>query len=742
MPQVLSNLHPNPSTPPNDDFSFLGSSATEFTGAQFLATKIEIVPLATLVPYQNNPRKHDDRQTDKIAGSIKSAGMLVPLIVDAANVIIAGHGRYQAAKKLGLERVPVIRAAHLTPALVRSYRIADNRLAELSGWDDRALAVELKELTLIDLGGTEIIDLTGFEIGEIDARLEVLGDKPAADKDDPDDVVPESNAGPVVSRIGDVWMLGRHRLACGSSLEDATYVSLLAGHKVRAVWSDPPYNLAVNGHISGLGKTRHREFVQASGEMSEAEFTDFLARYLACTKAHSVPGSLHYACMDAAHTFELLTAARRAGSRFKTTCTWAKTSASMGSFYRSQTEFVHVFKNGGNEHRHINNIQPRQVRTFALDALVLSGRQFLRPAPDGRIVQPSDRQAMGNGCGRDQGLHPARRFRVGRVLRLRHHDHRGRKDRTCRVWHRTRSHICGRRYTALAESSWQGCNPCRDRPDLQSVAGRTRGRPVMSTPVPACTPAPVRMRKRPARSAETPANAELPASSSPTAQTGASSDRSLASDLLASAPATVRMRQRPVRPVVLPDKLESQPSLSTTPTSAPSDCAATDERFATASVDAADASRSRRDDYEVGYKKPPRQHQFKPGNNANPRGRPKGARNLQALISEAFFESFVEKVPVNKGGKAKLMTKLKIGATRHANNFVETGDVRSILPLARLNASSGKPGGVVDPTSASTPEADAAALSDLLEQLRSADPVALDELLNFDDQMLKQRRLK
>jgi DNA modification methylase len=322
--------------------------------SRFLAQCIEIVPLASIVPYAGNPRAHADAQVDRIARSMDELGVINPIIVDKNNEIVAGHGRYAAAKKLGLAAVPIIRVSHLTPAHVKAFRIADNRLAELSLWDDKALAVELRELTAIELSGVEVLDLTGFEIGEIDARLEIVDKEKEPDEAD---LVGEPDDGPAVSQIGDVGLLGKHRLICGSALEEPTYVALLDGHKVKAVWSDPPYNVKVNGHISGLGNTKHREFVQASGEMSEAEFIAFLTKYLILTKLHSVLGSLHYSCMDAAHNFELLNAARQAKLSFKTTCTWAKTSAGMGSLYRSQTEFVHVFKNGGDEVRHTNNVQ-------------------------------------------------------------------------------------------------------------------------------------------------------------------------------------------------------------------------------------------------------------------------------------------------------------------------------------------------------------------------------------------------
>lgn len=316
-----------------------------------LADAIELVRLDTLTPYAGNPRVHDERQITKLVAMIRANGFLVPILVDDAGIIIAGHGRYEAARRLKLQAVPTIRAAHLSAKQVKALRLADNKIAQMSRWDERALAVELRDLVLeMD---PEVLELTGFETAEIDLSLEVLGRGEA--HDEADQVV--SPAAHAVTRQNDCWQLGPHRLICGSALEPSTYEALLQGAVADAVWSDPPYNTPVAGHVSGLGRHTHREFAMASGEMSEQEFVVFLTAYLALAKQHSRPGALHYACMDGAHNLELLLAARQAGLSFKTTCTWAKTNAGMGSLYRQQTEFVHVFKHGGPEVPHTNTIQ-------------------------------------------------------------------------------------------------------------------------------------------------------------------------------------------------------------------------------------------------------------------------------------------------------------------------------------------------------------------------------------------------
>lgn len=316
-----------------------------------LAGAIEHVPTGELVPFERNARKHDARQVLKLAGIIRRAGFLVPIIVDGAGVIVAGHGRWAAAKELGLERVPVIRITHLSDEEVRAFRLADNRLAELSSWDEKTRALELRDLVLVDVD-FGIMELTGFEMGEIDVAISSLEDPVSRDRADEVPEPPRSSA----VRQGDLFHLGPHRLLCGSSLEAESYDLLLGGQKVQAGFTDPPYNVPIAGHVSGLGKVRHREFVEASGEMSEGEFTVFLRRYLDHARAASAEGALHYVCMDAAHTFELLGAARQAELSFRTTCTWAKTNAGMGSLYRQQTEFVHVFRNGAKA-SHTNNVQ-------------------------------------------------------------------------------------------------------------------------------------------------------------------------------------------------------------------------------------------------------------------------------------------------------------------------------------------------------------------------------------------------
>ncbi|BDL38057.1 site-specific DNA-methyltransferase [Methylorubrum extorquens] len=311
----------------------------------FLAETIELVPSDSLTAYARDLRQHSDKQVAQIAASLRAFGFLVPLIAAADNTIVAGHGRWLAAKHLGLPRLPVIRAGHLSPERLRAFRLADNRLAENAGWNREALAMELSELTGLELDFE--LELTGFETAEIDLILDPPTAKAATD---PADACPLLAAGPAVTQLGDLWQLGPHRLLCGSALEADSYATLLQGESVRMVFSDPPYNVPVSGHVCGSGKVQHREFAMASGEMSEAEFVAFLDQAIAHLRERLVPGGLMYLAMDHRHVFELSTAARQTGLEQLNICVWNKTNAGMGSFYRSKHELIFVLRKPGAPH--------------------------------------------------------------------------------------------------------------------------------------------------------------------------------------------------------------------------------------------------------------------------------------------------------------------------------------------------------------------------------------------------------
>jgi DNA modification methylase len=315
---------------------------------------LEIIsrPRAELKPDPANPRRHSKKQIKKIAESIRVFGFNVPVLVDRDGHVIAGHGRLVACRELGMDEVPTLCLEHLTQAQARAFRIADNKLTENATWDDRLLAEQLRDLLLSGLDFD--IEVTGFEMGEIDLRIASLEDT-SAPGSDPADILPEVSVAPLVSKLGDLWLLGRHHVLCGNALDPETFAALMGQERAAMVFTDPPYNVPIEGHASGLGTIHHRSFPMASGEMSPAEFTAFLSQACRNLAAFSTAGSLHYICMDWRHLEALLAAGREADGELKNVCVWVMDNAGMGSLYRSQHELVLVFKQRGGSHR--NNAQ-------------------------------------------------------------------------------------------------------------------------------------------------------------------------------------------------------------------------------------------------------------------------------------------------------------------------------------------------------------------------------------------------
>jgi DNA modification methylase len=305
--------------------------------------------VSDLKPDPRNPRKHKRAQIEAIAKSIKAFGFNAPILVDRHDKVLAGHGRLDAAKLLGSEEVPVICLEDLSDAQARAYMIADNQLTDRSSWDDQVLAIHLQELSELALEFD--IESTGFELPEIDLRIDSLNG--AAEADDADNF--EVASGPAVSRSGDKWLLGEHRLLCGSALEPASYAALMGGQLAATTITDVPYNLKISGNVSGLGAVKHREFQMASGEMARAEFTAFLTTVFSLAGANTVPGGIVDAFMDWRHMGEILAAGQANGFDLLNLCVWVKTNGGMGSFYRSKHELIFVFRNGNAPHK--NNIQ-------------------------------------------------------------------------------------------------------------------------------------------------------------------------------------------------------------------------------------------------------------------------------------------------------------------------------------------------------------------------------------------------
>jgi DNA modification methylase len=310
---------------------------------------VELVPPRQLRAYPNNARKHTRKQIQQIADSIAQFGFTNPVLIDDDGQIIAGHGRVEATKLLDLPAVPTITLSHLSSEEKRAYVIADNRLAEKAGWDREILVIELQVLVDLDFD----VELTGFEPGEIDLTL-ADADDARREEAGPEDCIPEPVPEQVVSRAGDLWLLGSHRLLCGDARDPAAYSLLLDGEKAGFVFSDPPYNVAVNGHASRSEQPRHAEFAMASGEMTTEAFTEFLKGVFGQLVAYSEDGSVHDLCMDWRHIGEMLAAGNAKYTQLLNVCVWAKNHFGMGGFYRSQHELVFIWKAGDGPYR--NNL--------------------------------------------------------------------------------------------------------------------------------------------------------------------------------------------------------------------------------------------------------------------------------------------------------------------------------------------------------------------------------------------------
>jgi DNA modification methylase len=314
-------------------------------------SQIRQAALGALRTHPANAHAHSKKQIAKIARSIRQFGFIVPIIVDENNVILAGHGRWLAAQHLGLELVPIVILSGLSDAERRAYLLADNKLVEDAGWDRAALAEELKELTPLLADAGLDIHLTGFEAVEID---QLVTDFEANAADPEDSIDPKWSKDGVISKPGDLWVLGPHRLLCGDARSTADIARLMAHCRADVAFLDVPYNVRIGG-VVGRGRTKHSEFAMASGEMSSADYVRFLGIALNAAASVSRAGALHYVCTDWRHIAELMAAAKPVYGDTINVAVWAKSNAGQGSFYRSQHEFIGVFRVG--EAPHLNNIE-------------------------------------------------------------------------------------------------------------------------------------------------------------------------------------------------------------------------------------------------------------------------------------------------------------------------------------------------------------------------------------------------
>jgi DNA modification methylase len=343
--------------------------------------EVRYLSIDSLRSNPQNPRLHSDKQVRQIARSLEAFGPIVPVLIDGSSQVIAGHGRIQAAQLLGLRELPTICVEHLTEAQAKAFAIADNKLTENSTWNADLLGQQLKALSEVELDFD--LEATGFEMAEIDLLIEGLSPAIGSGADFADelpDAVEQS-----VSQPNDLWVLGHHTILCGDSRDSRSYSLLMDGHQADLVFTDPPYNVRIVGHATGLGAIHHQNFPMASGEMSEGEFTDFLALLFSHLCHHTVHGSLHYVFMDWRHAREILTAGKQVYAELKNVIVWVKDNGGMGSLYRSQHELIFLFKNG--KDRHQNNVQLGQFGRYRTNVWNYPGiNSFSRSTKEGNLL--------------------------------------------------------------------------------------------------------------------------------------------------------------------------------------------------------------------------------------------------------------------------------------------------------------------------------------------------------------------
>lgn len=307
--------------------------------------KVVTVRISDLKPFGGQTRRHPSHQIGKLAASLAEYGQVSPILVDTMLRVIAGWAVVAAAAQIGLDHVLAVTITDLSEAQLRMLRLMLNRVTEDADWDIEALRLELSEILTID---PQIdLQLTGFSTGELYVAMSV--------SEDLEDEVPPPEAGASVTQPGDLWILGGHHLVCADARQAESYGRLMQGAQARMIFADPPYNVPIAGHASGLGKTKHANFAMAAGEMSDIEFGVFLTEF--CTRAceHAIDGSLHFIFMDWRGMGQLLNATGPIYDEQLNLCVWNKPRPGMGSFYRSKHELVFIFKKG--RAPHLNNVQ-------------------------------------------------------------------------------------------------------------------------------------------------------------------------------------------------------------------------------------------------------------------------------------------------------------------------------------------------------------------------------------------------
>jgi DNA modification methylase len=306
-----------------------------------------LVGVETLKPLGRETRKHPPAQIRKLQASIEQFGFVLPIVIDASGRVIAGWALALAAKRLGLAEVPAVTITDLDEGNLRMLRLALNRLSEDARWDVEGLRLEFSEI--MEISGEIDLRAGGFEMGEIDVAFGGSGG------DEEDDLPALNETSTPVTKPGDLWLLGEHRILCANALMPESYTRLLGDERTQMIFTDPPWNIPIAGHVSGLGSTKHGDFAMGCGEMSAMEFEDFLRTTLGHAARCSDDGSIHFVCIHWGRIRELLGAAADLFTETKNLCIWNKSNAGMGSLYRSKHELIFVFKRG--DAPHVNNVE-------------------------------------------------------------------------------------------------------------------------------------------------------------------------------------------------------------------------------------------------------------------------------------------------------------------------------------------------------------------------------------------------
>ena len=313
----------------------------------FQSMVVENVLLSILKPLGREIRQHSKRKLKKLSKSVCKYGCLLPILITRDGRIVDGAAIVYVAKQLKWKTIQCVYVDDLTDEELRVLRLGLNRLCEEAQWNQVELKLEFQEL--FEINSTLDIDLTGFEMGEIDVLL--------TDTEVDEETVsslPDSDES-IVTQPGDLFLLDRHRVYCGDARDPKHYTRLMQGETSTLVLTDPPFNVNVRGHVSGNGRKTHDEFPMASGEMSDEEFSIFLRTACQQMKSVSTVGALHYLFMDWRHMQLLLNATQEVYASFLNLCVWAKSNGGMGSFYRSRHELIFIFKIDNVSH--INNVE-------------------------------------------------------------------------------------------------------------------------------------------------------------------------------------------------------------------------------------------------------------------------------------------------------------------------------------------------------------------------------------------------